>query len=71
MENIILSRGRDKGSFDVSTMPNDEPIAPIPINPTDTWHEVSSPLKAVYGKQALYFTFHGEGNFSFLHFMLM
>jgi hypothetical protein len=64
-------RGNAKGSFDVSTTPAGDPIAQLPVNSSDEWHEVSSPLKAVYGKQALYFTFHGQGALNFLNFTLI
>jgi hypothetical protein len=63
-------RGKAKGSLDISTAPGGEFIAQLPVSPYDEWHEVSSPLKIVFGKQALYFTFHGEGAVDFMNFTI-
>lgn len=66
----IQTRGSAQGTVIVSTAPGGSPAAQIEITPTDTWAWFAAPLTIENGKQALYFTFRGEGSFDFLSFRL-
>jgi hypothetical protein len=63
-------RGNGNGLLLVSTEPNSSSIAQIPINPANEWQKTKSPLLPVFGKQALYFTYQGNGNVDFMSFEL-
>jgi hypothetical protein len=66
----VCTRGSDTGFFAISTALDAVPIAQVPITPTNEWHETTAPLKSVYGKQALYFTYRGKGSLDFKWFKL-
>lgn len=66
----IKVRGSATGTVTVSTIPNGASNAAIAIKPCEEWHEFTAPLTIGNGKQALYFTFSGEGVFDFLSFEL-
>jgi hypothetical protein len=66
----VIVRGGGSGLLFVSTEADATPVAQIPINPGNEWHETKNPLLPVFGKQALYFTYHGNGNMDFKSFTL-
>jgi hypothetical protein len=63
-------RGSGSGVFEVSTEMGAAPIAKISIQPGDEWHTISASLSSVFGKQALYFCFRGNGSIDFKSFRL-
>ncbi len=53
--------GTGHGEFVVATEPDREPICRIPVSPSVKRSWFRAPATALYGKLALYFTFHGKG----------
>ena len=43
-------------------------VARIPVEPRESWDKFSSLLNIASGRQALYFTFEGEGAVDFMSF---
>lgn len=66
----VRTCGNAKGVIVVSSSIDGSPCAKIDINPSDEWDDSSAPLSIENGKQALYFTFSGEGAFDFMSFEL-
>lgn len=67
----VSVRGEGRGCLEVRTSPQGEPIALIPLYPKPLWKEFSAPVKvAVFGKQALYFTYNGAGHIDLRSFTL-
>jgi hypothetical protein len=64
----IKIRGNAKGVVLVSTAMDGNGCARIHIDARKEWSEFSAPFVIANGKQALYFTFNGEGVFDFLSF---
>ena len=66
----IKTRGYAKGVFEVRTSWDGEVLTRIPIEYTNVWEEYSAEVSLPDGKQALYFTYNGEGTTSLLSFTL-
>lgn len=66
----IRTRGDAMGIVSVSTLIKGESIAEIEISPSKDYTSFSAPVNVENGKQALYFTFTGTGNFDFRSFEL-
>ena len=66
----VTVRGNAKGKIKVSTAMNGEVAAVIDINASNDWQEFSEKINISDGKQALYFTYCGEGYLDFMRFRL-
>lgn len=66
----VKIRGTANGELRVSAGLDAATAAALPIQPSTDWTEVSAPLTLPNGKQALYFTFSGEGAMDFYSFTL-
>lgn len=61
----VTTRGTAAGTLTVSAARSGEPIAVIPIAPSESWQSISSALSPLTGTHPLYFTYHGEGAMDF------
>ena len=67
----VRVRGKGKGQMEVRTRPDAAPIAVFSLRPGDTWQDFTGLVNSrVTGKQALYFTYTGEGYVDFTAFTL-
>jgi hypothetical protein len=65
----VIIRGSGCGSLVVSVGEETaSPIATIPIKPGREWQKIDSSILPVFNKQALYFTYLGNGNLDFKSF---
>lgn len=67
----VTLRGQGKGQIEVRLHPDSAPIALFSVTPESEWKEFTGIVNtAVIGKQALYFTYSGEGYVDFTAFTL-
>ena len=67
----VRVRGAGEGKIEVRTAPDGDPIAVIGVYPKNTWKMFCAPVeRPVSGKQALYFTYTGEGYVDLMSFTL-
>jgi hypothetical protein len=64
------TRGTAKGQLLVAQEKGGQPIAAIPIVPSKTYMDHSSPLSPIVGKSALYFVYVGSGHLDFFSFAI-
>lgn len=58
-------RGSGNGRFIITHNRGSEPVAVIPVEPSDTWRSVTAEFAPLSGKQALYFCYEGSGSVDF------
>ena len=66
----IKVRGYCKGYFEVRTKWDEKVLGKILVDFTNIWKEYSVEIKIPDGKQAIYFTYSGEGRASLASFSL-
>ena len=66
----VVVRGSGEGALVVSTEPEGEALAEIPVQPCGFWHALSAAMEPVEGVHDLFFTFHGTGAVDFFSFTL-
>jgi len=67
----VTLRGRGKGRMEVRLTPDSAPVARFSVHPEDRWQSFTGRFNTpVRGKQALYFTYSGEGYVDFSAFTL-
>ena len=67
----VVIRSNDNGLIFVSLdETNSSPIVKIPTGSDSKWHKAENSLLPVFGKRALYFTYHGNGSIDFKSFEL-
>lgn len=69
-EITIFGKGNAAGQILVMTGRGAEAIASVPVYPSKEITGFSARVKAIRGRQALYFIFHGKGSFDFHQFEL-
>ena len=66
----MVVRGSGEGTLVVSTEPEGQALAEIPVQPCGFWHALSAAMRPVEGVHDLYFTFRGTGAVDFFSFTL-
>lgn len=66
----VRTRGYARGTMEVLTAWDGEPVARIPVSYANVWHEDSAEAALPDGIQALYFRFVGDGFLQFASFRL-
>ena len=67
----VTLRGQGKGQVEVRLHPDSTPIALVSVHLGNTWKQFTGSINTpVTGKQALYFTYSGEGFVDFTNFIL-
>lgn len=66
----VTVRGTGSGTIEVRNVRDGETVAKITILPSTEWTTYQAEFTPKSGKQALYFTFVGEGNVDFCEFLM-